>query len=299
MSDTPAVPLFANFGKQYKDLWKKKFDFDNIVKVTTKAPHGWTVATSAKIHKDVLHGVAKANFNYPAYGDGEIEADTGVGKLWGKITLGKLVPKAKFIFSGGLDPCSKDALVKRGPSVKAEAEYLISPSYGVSAGLLIAPHGNKIDGEVELTGSAGADGASVGGQFKAPVDALANYHVNFGAQYDYKGFTLSLLTEKQTDIIKLSWFHKASRSHALGVELVSDESKDAKRPRVMSFASEYQVDVDTLVKFRANNYGELATVVEHQIYGPSLTVAAAVEFIAKGSSSLRSDKFGVSVAFAP
>jgi len=149
-----------------------------------------------------------------------------------------------------------------------------------------------------VSGAIGADGATVGGQVKAPLDAIADYTFNLGAQYDFKNFSLSLLTEKQTDVLKLSWFHKASRTHTLGVELVSDDSKSAARPRVLNFASEYQVDVDTLVKFRANNYGELGAVVEHQL-GAALTVGAAAQFVAKGSSGLRSDKFGLNVSFTP
>jgi len=288
------IPLFGNFGKSFKDLYKKKYDFENIVKLTSKVPCGWTLTTTGKVHKDTLQGVLKAVCVSSRFGEAELEADTATGKSWFKATFSKFVPNTKFILNGGVDPTSSDRLVQIGPSLKAEAEH-VSKTFSASGSVLLGERHGQVTADVEVTGAFGHEGGSVGLQVKAPLEHPAEYAVNLGAQYDYKDFCLSLLTDKHTDLVKVSWWHKASRCHSLGVEYVSDESKGA-RPRVLNFASEYQYDPETLLKFRANNYGEIGAVVEHQVGGPSLTISAAAQFIAKGLS-LRSDKFGLTISF--
>jgi len=48
------TPLYANLGKQFRDLYKKKYDFDNALKIASKTNFGLTLTTTAKIYKDQI-----------------------------------------------------------------------------------------------------------------------------------------------------------------------------------------------------------------------------------------------------
>jgi len=290
------VPQFAHFGKSFNELWSAKYCFDNAVSITTMCPGNWTFMTIGKLYKDGFAGIAKAAFSSKDW-VGDCEADTGSGKLWGRFfAFNKPVPKAIFTLSGGLDPSSFDPLVKHGLSVKCDTEYATS-SYAVGASVLLAENRQAIDGRLEASLAVGSEGSNIGGQIIAPLNALHDFALNFGSQYDHKDFSVTLLTEKAVEQIKLSWFHKQP-SRSFGFEVVSDESRGAERSRVFNFASEHQLDVDTQMKFRINNYGEVGAVVEHRL-GPALSVAAAAQFIHRGYSSLRADKLGISLFFSP
>jgi len=295
------TPLYANLGKQFRDLYKKKYDFDNALKIASKTNFGLTLTTTAKIYKDQISGATKAQYVDRAWGEVQGEVDAGTGKLWGKVVLTKLLRNAKFIFNGGLDPTSKDALVKDGHSVKGEVEY-VKDAIAASGSVLLGDEGKGLSAVTEGSVVVGFDGLSVGGQAKLnlhhPSNPLQDYNV--GAQYERKDFVATLLTEYQGDVIRLSWFHRVSRDQNLGVELISDDFDKLAKPsdprrRVVAVATDYQVDPATLIKARANNYGEVAAVVEHRLSNPNVLVGAAAQFKASGSSKFAPEKFGVTV----
>jgi voltage-dependent anion channel protein 2 len=294
---------FGNLGKQFKDLFKKKYDFDNVVKITNKTSFGLTLTTTGKIFKDKISGSTKALYVDKSFGEAEGEVDTASGKVWGKATFTKWLNNSKFIFNGGLDPSSKDPLIKDNYSLKAEGEYR-KDFLATTGAVLVGDEGKGLAALAEATGVIGFDGLSVGGQLKLKLDnaaqSIADYNV--GAQYEHKEFTATLLTESQGDVIRFSWFHKVSKDYNLGVELISDEFDHLSKPtdprrRVLNIASDFQLDIDTLVKAKANNFGEISAVVEHRLTNPALIVAAAAQFKAQGSSRLTPEQFGLSLAF--
>jgi voltage-dependent anion channel protein 2 len=296
------TPLYANLGKQFRDLYKKKYDFDNALKITSKTNFGLTLTTTAKIYKDQISGATKALYFDRTWGEVEGEVDAGTGKVWGKVVLTKLLRNARFIFNAGLDPTSKDPLVKDGHSIKGEVEY-VKDAIAASGAVLVGDDGKGLTAVTEGSVVVGFDGLSVGGQAKLnlhhPSNPIQDYNV--GAQYERKDFVATLLTEFQGDVIRLSWFHRVSRDQNLGVELISDDfDKLAKasdpRRRVVAVATDFQVDPVTLVKARANNYGEVAAVVEHRLSNPNVLVGAAAQFKASGSSKFAPEKFGVTVS---
>jgi voltage-dependent anion channel protein 2 len=302
MSSDFTPPVYGSLGKQFKDLFKKKYDFENVVKITNKTPFGLTLTTSGKIFKDKISGSTKGCYCDKSFGEVEGEVDAGSGKVWGKVVLTKLLNNAKFTLNGGFDPTSKDSLVKDGYSLKAEGEYRKDFLAG-SGGVLLGDEGKGVAAVAEAAGVIGFDGLSVGGQVKLnfqQAQSIADYNV--GAQYERKDFTATLLTENQGDVIRFSWFHKVSKDYNLGVELISDEFDHLSKPseprrRVISLASDFQLDVDTLIKAKANNFGEVSAVVEHRLSNPAVVLSAAAQFKAEGSTRLSPDKFGLSVSF--
>lgn len=294
-------PTFGNLGKQYKDLFKRKYDFDNVLKVTSKTNCGLTLSTTGKIYKDKISGATKGVYVDKSWGEAEAEVDAGNGKVWGKVVLTKLLKNAKFTINGGVDPSSKDPLVKDNYSIKAEGEYRKDFLAGAGS-VLIGDEGKGVSAVAEATGVIGFDGLSVGGQIKLKLDQAQNISdFNVGAQYERKDFVATLLSENQGDVLRFSWFHKVSRDYNLGVELVSDEFDHLSKPtdprrRVLNIASDFQLDHDTLIKAKANNYGEVSAAIEHRLSNPAVVVGAAAQFKAEGSSRFAPEKFGLSVS---
>jgi len=285
----------------FRDLYKKKYDFENALKITSRTNYGLTLTTTAKIYKDQISGATKALYEDRHWGDVEAEADAGTGKLWGKVVLKKLLHDARFVFNFGIDPTSKDPLVKDGHSIKGEVEY-IHNAFAASGSVLLGDEGKGLSAVTEGSLVVGFDGLCVGGQAKLnlhhPSHPIQDYNV--GAQYAYKDIIATLLTEYQGDVVRLSYFHQVSRNQNLGVELICDDFDKLSKPsdphrRVLAVASEFQVDPVTLVKARANNYGEVAAVVEHRLSNPNITIGAAAQFKASGSSKFAPEKFGVTL----
>jgi len=296
-------PVFANLGKSFRDLVKKKYDFDNAFKITSKTNFGLTLSTTGKVYKDKVAAATKAVYVDKSFGEVEGELDAGTNKLWGKVTLTRLLGNARFIVSGGYDPTSKDPLVKDSHSIKAEGEYR-KDFLAASGSVLVGDEGKgAISSVVEGAAVIGYDNLSVGGQVKVKLDQaqqLSDYNV--GAQYENKNFVASLLTENQGDVIRISYVHQINPDYQLGVEVLSDEFDHLAKPtdprrRVLTLASQYQLDRDTLLKAKANNFGEVGAVVEHRLSKPSgLTVGAAAQFKATGSSRFATEKFGLSIS---
>jgi len=257
-----------------------------------------SLTTSGKFTQKSLSGAHKAVFVDKKWGEFEGEVDSGSNKIYGKGTLTNLVKNAKFMIGGGFDPTCDDPLVKENWSVKGEAEFR-QEFVAISGTVLVGEEDKNVASTVEVAGVIGFEGLSVGGQVKAKLDnkqSLSDY--NIGAQWERKDFIGSLLSEKEGQVLRFAWVHKVSPTYNLGAEIVSDEFQKLCKDRklVINLASEYQLDPDTSIKFRTNNYGEIGTVFEHRLAHPALTLSAAAQFRAHGTSRLQAEKFGLAVS---
>jgi hypothetical protein len=297
-----APPTFANLGKSFADLQKKKFDFDNIVKIVNKTDFGLTLTTQGIFGKTDIAGKVKGEYKDKSFGEAEGEVDTKSGKVWGKGVFNKLVQNVKLTAQGGFDPASKDPLVKESWSVKAEAEYRYGNKSTTTASVLVGESNNATAAVIEVAEVIGFEGVSVGGQVKLrPDQAEPLQDYNVGAQWEKKNFTAALTSEYQGDVIRASWYHTVNATLVLGAEIISDEYDRLAKPedprrRVLNFVSQYQIDVDTLAKLRANQYGEVGAVIEHRLANPKVLIGAAAQYKLKGTSSFVADKFGLSVS---
>jgi len=299
---TDFVPqLFANLGKSYKDLAKKKYDYDNVLKIVNKTDFGLTLTTAGTFKKETISGNVKAAYKDKRFGDSELEVDTTSGKVFGKVGLDQLHKYTKVTVSGGFDPTSKEALVKDSWSLKGEGEYRKDFIAG-GGSVLVGEESVNVGIGLEASGVIGFDGVSVGGQLKHRVGEKEPNDFNVGAQCDHKDFTATMLSEFQGDVLRFSWFHKVSAPLQLGVELLSDEfdqlsKSENPRRRTITFASQYQVDDATQAKAKGNNWGDISVAIEHRLGNPAVLLGAAAEFKAKGTSKLAADKFGLSFTF--
>jgi len=293
-------PVYSNLGKSYKDLYKKQFDFDNAVKVINKTDFGLTLTTAGTLKKDSIVGNQKVNYKDKRFGEADVEIDTASGKVWAKSTFDNLVKFTKIIFSGGLDPTSQDALVKDGWSGKGEVEYR-KGALSATGGVLVGDDNGHNGAAAEAAGVIGFDGISVGGQAKYKVGDQG-FEGNVASQYEHKDFTATMISEFQGDVLRFSWFHKVSAAYQLGVEILSDEFDHVSKPddarrKVLTLASQYQLDADTIVKARGNNFGELGAAIQHRLANPLVQIGAAAQFKAKGTSKIAADKFGLALTF--
>lgn len=290
--------LFTKIGKEFDDLWKKKYDFKNQLKVTSAAAP-WTVTSTATVDNGVTGNVVT---KYADKGvEGEVEVDTKSSKSYAKLTHGKLVDKTKLTFGAGFDP--KTAVGKDSWSVKAEAERedeTISAQLSLQVGDETKDHKDHIVLGTEVVGSLSyqSGGVTVGAQVKGKLDDPALTDYNFGVQYSQGPFTFHFLSEKEAEVLKVGAFHK-KESCAFGVEYISDEgnklSKPADpQPRILNLATEFAKN-GTNYKLRLSTTGDAAAVVERSF--DSAKVSLSSSWKVKGTSSIKHDKLGVAISY--
>jgi len=286
-------PFFPNIGKAFKDLFTKKYDFDNMFKVTNKTDVGATFTTTAKLGGGSIQGQEKIVVVEKNRGELELELDTSNEKAYGKLTFDSLVKNTKFMIGGGFDPNSKEPIAKAHSSVKGEVEHR-EDAWNTSGSVLVGEDFNAA--VVTANVAFGWDGFSLGGMIKSDLKQLSD--ANFGFQYERKNFVAAAFSEQLGQVTRASWVHKVCPTKTLGFEVIFDDNEKLAKGRklVLSFGSEYQLDPDTSVKGRWNNFGELATVVEHRLHNPHALVGAAASFKVKGLGQLQLDKFGLSLS---
>eukprot|EP00457_Paulinella_chromatophora_P009002 gb/GEZN01009053.1/.p1 GENE.gb/GEZN01009053.1/~~gb/GEZN01009053.1/.p1 ORF type:complete len:310 (+),score=64.14 gb/GEZN01009053.1/:33-962(+) len=301
-------PFYGKLGKSYGDLFKKGFDTNNKLSIVSKTPEGLTLTLEGTVGKNDIQGKQKVEYSDKKWGKADAEIDTTSGKVWGTATSnkGKLIPSTEVSVAGGFDPSSKDPLVKAVGAVKLEAQY--SKDFLSATGRVFVGYLTKKDKSVDENASIrleadavmGFDNLSVGAAISNTIgDQADDLNVNVGCEYSTNNFTASLQTEKFADVLKFSWYHKISGDFQLGAEMVSDEfgRLSADRRRTLNVASKYQLNTDTSVCLRGNNYGEIAAGIEQSLKDPRIKVSAAATFSAKGMSSFTADKFGLGLTF--
>jgi len=289
-----APPTYANLGKGFKDLFKKKYEFDSVAKVVNKTDFGLTLTTQGTVFKSEIAGNLKAEYKDKSFGEAEGEVDTKSGKVWGKATLTTLVQNTKFITNLGFDPLDKDPLVKDDVSAKVEAEYRYGSRGATTASVLLGSTSKGVGAQIEAAQVVGLDGVSVGAKVKLRVDEeepLKDWGVS--AQYEKKQFIGTILTERKFDLLRFTYFQTVRTHLQIGGEILVDGTK----PKVFTFASQYQIDPATLAKLRANNNGEVAAVVEHRLQNPKVQVGATAEYEISGFRSFAAKRFGISLTF--
>jgi len=287
-------PFFGSIGKGFKDLWKKKFDFKNVVKHVSKTSEGVTITTTGTLEPDHIVGNAVVKYTDKSWGEVESEIDSGSGKLYGKSTFSKLADGTKVVLGGGFDPSSSDKLVKESWSFKGEVEHTRE---AVSGGLSLTVGEEKREKETAVASNVtahatiGYEGLSVGGQFQFKIDqtqSLQDY--NIGIQWEKPTFVGALLTEKQGEVVKASYLHKASKDYTVGGEVVLDDTK-----KVLNFAAEFNQSPSVTYKFRGSNTGDVAAALEQRLSNPQVSLLYSASFKVKGYGNPKVDKFGLGI----
>jgi hypothetical protein len=270
----PSIPLFGKLGVACKDLLSKKYDYNNEIKVCTKADGGLTLeAVATDASKGGLSGFTTVKYSDKCLGDGEATIHTsGVPKdTKGKFKFTKLAPGVDVTLSGGAD-------FNGNVDINYKQE-LASVNTKVSFG-----DSTKVD----ASACVGMDGITLGGSV-ASNDCASVTDYNIGAQYAQKDLTLTVVTAKQLNDVKVSVFHKYCKNLDWGAQV------NLAKSNTLTIGSEYKLDCNTTLKVKGDTSGTVAGAVEHKVKDPQFKMNLAAEFAT--SNGLEAKKFGVGLVF--
>lgn len=289
MSKKFTPPLFGNFAKNVKDLFKKKYDFDHSVKIINKAANGVTIESGATVvaSDNSLKGYLKGKYAATEFGETEAELWTNESnESKATVKLTKLLEGANLTLGGSSK--DKDGDFK-GPVASADFQYT-QENLAVQDVL-------KTDGNVhklESTVALGKDGLSAAAQVVLQLNGgIQQKDFNFAFQYEQKDLTASIYSEKQAAVINAALYQKPNASQVIGaVFKYNTKSKD----RSLQLGAEHRIDADTTVrgKFELPE-NTFSAVVEHKLANPSVLLQVAATFANKGT--LSAQKLGVTASF--
>jgi len=313
-------PQFASFGKNAKDLFKKKFDYDHQLKTIHKAKNGLTLESGGVIpaDKSSFRGYSKASLVQPQWGSADLEIHTSENQeSKASVKFTKLYPGANV----NLAVSSKDS-TKFFPSQSGSAEvsYTQAGKVGVAAQSTIKSDLNKYKEEVQV--AFGYENFSVGANATIDLTQVSNadknYGVtesNFGAEYvqddlvatgytSFENVTTSEGKKEKNRFVNASYFQKVNRDHVFGVLFKFNVNRYQQSSKPVtdktSFASvqlgwDYRLDVDTGLKAKVElPAGTAAVAIEHRLANPSALVGLAAEF-SLTNTNVSAEKFGASL----
>jgi len=295
-------PLFGNFGKDAKDLFKKKYDFENQAKLVSKTSNGGTIETSVIASNDQsLRGVFKSSVAIQKLGraNGILESEFHTvadkeSKMTYKSDLGFGKGTSVKVGLSGLKCKEQCAGGFKEGWASAEAEY----STENAAGTL----GVRTDGQLTLVDagvSLGYDCLSVGG--KVTVDTAsksAPNDYNFGVQYCGCDYVASAYTENKRSVLNVSIYQRLANKLNFGALLAIGLTKQS---RTLTVGTDHRVDADTSIRGQVKidstaGNTQLQASVEHRLPNPNVLLAVAADFNVT-PQTVTPGRVGVSVTF--
>lgn len=295
-------PLFGKFGTKAKDLFKKKYDFDNQLVFMNKSVDGLDIETSIVSSNDQpLRGVFKSKMPFSDLGvlSGKLESEfhtvpdreSKTTYQFTRLATGLLVK----LGLSGIKPVIKGS-TPDFPEGWASAEVEYQQEY---VSTITNVRTNQAKTLIDSAVAIGYDRLSVGGKITvdaAQVTQKAPDDFNFGAQYDGTDYVVSLVSENKRSALNLSYFQQLGRRQTVGAVFTQSLTKPA---RTLTFGTDYQVDPDTTLRaFAKVDSGKEATVIgaalEHKLLNPNVKLGVAAEFNAT-PAAISASKFGVTV----
>jgi hypothetical protein len=293
-------PLFGDFGKKAKDLFKKKYEFDNQLVVINKTADGHSVESKIIAANDApLRGHFKSTCNVKTWGqmNGVCESEFH--------TVADKESKVSYKFTEFMKNLSvKLSLVGVRPEVKGEtpdfpegwgaAEATWSQDYfSGSAG--VRSNGQKT--LLDFVGAIGYENFSVGGKAVADLASKAAPNdVNFGVEYLSRNndYVVSAYTEKKRSTLVVSYLQNITKKHSIGASLSYGLTKPG---RTLTVGTDYPVDIDTTLRAFAKidsnkDNATVSVAAEHRLSNALVGVAAEFNV---APSATTAGKLGVSV----
>jgi len=290
--------------KDAKDLFKKKYEFDNQAKFLIKTVNDGSIETTIVASNDVpLRGIFKSTINFKDMGrlNGKFESEFHTVVEQESKSSYKIDVAKGTTFKVGLSSVkSKEQCPNSSKEGWASAELEYSKDY------LSGSVGVRTDGQLTLVdgaASVGCDNISVGA--KVTLDTAsksAPNDYNFGAQYNACDYIVSAFTEKKRSILNFSYFHRLSsvrsRPHNFGAVLAVGLNKPS---RTLTVGTDYWVDADTTIRAQAkidsaSTSTTLQTSVEHRLLNPNVQLAVAASFDVT-PQTVTPGRVGVSLTF--
>jgi len=279
-------PKYSNFGKSNKDLFKKKFDYDNVFKSINKTKHGVTVEVGSNLTNNYC------GFIKPKYLKGNYEFESEVytcPKAETKATL-----KCKNVMYKGLNltfgGSSADKQLNNSYGASLDFEY--SQEYFTTQ---VVARSDLAKTKIDASAVVGLEGVAVGGQVVVNAQSGAEVvDANVGAEYTKDDFTLSAYTEKNLDLVNAGFHYKVNSATSIGALFKFDMS--GKTPRTLTTAVEHQLDRDTLVKAKADlPSGIVGIAYEQKLASPKVSVQVAAQI--NTAKAFNAEKFGLGLSF--
>lgn len=269
---------FKDLGKKAKDLFKKKYDYKNEVKVVSNA-NGVKVETGG-YQSSGLAGYTKANFSDKMLGDVELEAhSTGV-------------TKAQLKYKNVADGVDVTLNGSACGNLSVETTYAQDSIWGTAS---VSHSLSKGATKIALSAVIASDGVSVGGSVNLDAaNPTSPSDYNMGAEYSQSDLTASLVTSNQGNDITASYFQKVSGDLSLGASMLVQPDAGS---RLFTFGGDYSLDASTGVKAKCDSNGIVGTAITHNLAKPNCAFTISAQFDALSSDVLAAQKLGVSVEF--
>jgi len=266
-------PIFGKLGKGVKDLFSKKYDYANEIKVTSKAdPSLKLEASGSDAGKNGLAGKTVVTYNDKSFGEAEFTVATD-SDINGKFTLDK--------FQDGVD-VTITTTAALAPTVEVNHK-----TDSLSSNLKFKTDGSKHNLDASTVYKYDAFAVGVSGS-TSDFGSLKDY--NAGLEYSSGDITVTAKTSKKFETVTLSFLQKWTKSLTWGARMNVLPECNA-----ITVGTEYKLDGNTVVKSMANTSGVVSAAIEHELSDPQFKMNLAAEF--DTNSGLSAQKFGVGLSF--
>jgi len=277
------TPTFGDLNKKASDLFKKKFDYDNVVKIKRTTASGLKVESTMKSTKGLV-GSVKGTFKDKDFGEVEFQASTK-DIFNGKLKLTTLLD--------GLTVTLKTQLGQKKPT-DPEFTFNVCNKYvldDLTATLDVnfGDYGDAIKPSAKVGAVYAIDGVSLGASVdikKAGDDFKAD--INAAFEVAEADFTLGLATSKGPGLVG-SIYQKVSSSHFRSIKFEFPSN-------TATFATQYGIDADTTVKASLSTAGVVQTALETVLANPAAKLNFATSYATTNGLDLSVQKYGVGVS---
>lgn len=279
-------PTFTVFGKNIKDLIKKKYEFAHSIKHVDNT-NDVTFESGFDANR-VGYLLAKKKF--PSY---SVEAKASTAPSGeSKVTVN--VPRIAEGLTGSATIFGRPKDNTKQDLVNAKLEY-VRPNFTATSE--VNTNGNSH--RAITTASIGFDNISLGGQVSVVADNSVEVNdYNLGVEYTYARSVASLWTEQQADFAVFNYYHLVQPNNAIGaqfkVEVGGTHSTN------LTLANEYNFDNITSIKSKLDfPTGVLTTAFERRFVNPKVKFNIAASFTPANfmSKPVAADKFGIGLTF--
>jgi len=282
-------PVFSNYGKATKDLFKKKYDFDNSLK-TVRRSCPFTFESSLTQSGGNYRGTLNIKERVKNVGEGELNISTSKG------SESKASFKFVDLFTKGLNvtagATTKDDDIKSDKLVYSVEDEYSRPNLAVTA----AVKSNCDSTKVKATASFGLNDFAVGAGATFNVGSgfeVSDYNVGF--EHSSPSVTISGFTERRLDNFTLSVLHRSSLFATYAARVSSDVG--LREPK-LTFGTEQKLNPDVNVKFKVDSDSTVGFAWEQRVAEPRLQLNLSASFKpAEFAQSVKAGAFGVGLTF--
>jgi hypothetical protein len=269
-----APPVFGKLGSKVKDLFTKKYDYSNEIKVTSKADPALTLeACGSDAGKEGLQGKTTFTYKSSDFGEAELNVATDAA-VNGKVKFDK--------FQDGLDVTVSGCCAKMAPTVEVNHK-----TDAMSSVLKFKTDGAKHNLDVSTVYKHDAFAVGVSAS-TADFGSLSDY--NAGVEYSAGDISVTAVSSKCASTVQLSFLQRWTKSLVWGARMnVLPECNN------ISIGCENQLDDSTIVKAAVTTEGVVSTAVEHVLADPKFKMNLAAEF--DTNNGMTAQKFGVGLSF--